>query len=104
MSLYDIYVWLTELDFPSISAIWTWLIFAPWWLAIGTVVFSVFAVRITWSMAFYFINWVFDWTFRAGFRFGKWLNVAKKIMATLFESGKSVKQKAIALFALRARK
>ena len=66
MSLYELYVWLAEVDFPSLSAIWTWLITVPWWLAILTMVFIVFAVRITWSMAFYFLNWLFDWTFKAG--------------------------------------
>lgn len=93
MSLYELYVWLVELDFPSLSAIWTWLITVPWWLAILTVVFIVFAVRITWSMTFYFLNWLFDWTFKAGEKFGEWLQVTKRQVAATVEFGRQVKQK-----------
>ena len=100
MSLYDLYVWLAEFDFPSISAIWTWLITVPWWMAIGTVMFTVFAVRITWSMTFYFLNWVFDWTFRAGVQYGEWLRIAKSCAVTAINLGRLLKQKTTALIAL----
>ena len=93
MSLYELYLWLAEIDFPSLSAVWTWLITVPWWLAILTVVFIVFAARITWSMAFYFLNWFFDWTFKAGEKFGEWLQVAKTRIKTTVEFGRLVKQK-----------
>ena len=93
MSLYELFVWLAGLDFPSLSAIWTWLITVPWWLAILTIVFIVFAVRITWSMSFYFLNWLFDWTFKAGEKFGEWLQVAKRQIAATVEFGRLVKQK-----------
>ena len=99
MSLHELYLWLAGLDFPSLSVIWTWLITVPWWLAIGTVMFIVFAVRITWSMTFYFLNWLFDWTFRAGVQFGEWLNVAKGYMSTAFELGRLFRKKTIALIA-----
>lgn len=100
MSLHELYLWLAGLDFPSLSVIWTWLITVPWWLAIGTVMFIVFAVRITWSMTCYFLNWLFDWTFRAGVQFGEWLHVAKRYMATAINIGRLLKQKTIALIAL----
>jgi len=93
MSLYELYLWLNELDFPSISSIWTWLITVPWWLAILTVVFIVFAIRTTWSMTFYFLNWLFDWTFKAGERFGDLLHVAKSHMAATVEFSRLVKRK-----------
>lgn len=93
MSLYELFVWLAGLDFPSLSAIWTWLITVPWWLAILTIVFIIFAVRITWSMSFYFLNWLFDWTFKAGEKFGEWLQVAKRQIAATVEFGRLVKQK-----------
>ena len=93
MSLYELYVWLAEIDFPSLSAIWTWLITVPWWLAILTVMFIVFAARIAWSMTFYFLNWLFDWTFKAGETFGEWLQLAKNRIKTTVEFGRLVKQK-----------
>jgi hypothetical protein len=93
MSLYELFVWLARLDFPSLSAIWTWLITVPWWLAILTIVFIVFAVRITWSMSFYFLNWLFDWTFKTGEKFGEWLQVAKRQIAATVEFARLVKQK-----------
>lgn len=93
MSLYEVYVWLAGLDFPSLSSIWTWLITVPWWLAIATVMFIIFAVRITWSMTIYFLNWLFDWTFKAGERFGKQLQVIKVRLATAIKFGKLAKNK-----------
>ena len=93
MSLYELYVWLAEIDFPSLSAIWTWLITVPWWLAILTMVFIVFTVRITWSMACYFLNWLFDWTFKAGERFDDWVRVAKIRTTAVVEFSRLVKQK-----------
>lgn len=93
MSLYELYVWLTALDFPSLFAIWTWLITVPWWLAIATVMFLVFAVRTAWSMTFYFLNWLFDWSFEAGKRFGQMLRVIKGYIATALEFGKLVRRK-----------
>ena len=100
MSLYGLYVWLAELDFPSISAIWTWLISVPWWISIGAVMLIIFAVRITWSMTFYFLNWLFDWTFRAGVQFGEWLHVTKKYAVAVINLGRLLKQKTFALIAL----
>ena len=91
MSLYELYVWLVGLDFPSLFSIWTWLITVPWWLAIFTVIFTVFVVRITWNMTFYFLNWFFDWTFKAGERFGERLYVARGHIKVAVEFGKSVK-------------
>jgi hypothetical protein len=99
MSFNELYVWLSGLDFPSLFTIWTWLITVPWWLAIVTVMFIIFAVRITWSMTFYYLNWLFDWTFRAGVQFGEWLNVAKRYIAAAINLGNLLKQKSIALFA-----
>lgn len=93
MSLFELYVWLVGLDFPSLTSIWTWLITVPWWLAILTVWFLVFAIRITWSMTFYFLNWLFDWTFKAGEKFGYWLQLAREYMATVFEFGRLVKKR-----------
>jgi len=93
MSLYELFVWLAGLDFPSLSAIWTWLITVPWWLAILTMVFIVSATRIAWSMSCYFLNWLFDWTFKAGEKFGEWLQVAKRQIAATVEFGRLVKQK-----------
>ena len=93
MNLQELYVWLVELDFPSLSALWTWLVTVPWWLAILTVVFTIFIVRITWNMTFYFLNWLFDWTFKAGVRFGEWQQVVRGQLAIAFEFGKLVKKK-----------
>ena len=93
MSFYELYVWLAGLHFPSLSSIWTWLITVPWWFAILTVWFIVFAVRILWSMTFYFLNWLFDWTFKAGEKFGKWLQIAKEHVVVAIEFGRLVKNK-----------
>jgi hypothetical protein len=104
MSFSDLYVWLSGLGFPDFFAIWTWLTTVPWWLAIATVVFIVFAVRITWNGAFYFLNWLFDWTFRAGVQFGEWLHVAKKHMNAAINFGKLLKQKTLTLIASKTSK
>ena len=93
MSFYELYVWVLGLDFPSLLSIWTWLITVPWWLAILTVWFIIFAVRITLNMTFYFINWLFDWTFRAGEKLGKWLQIAKQRLVAAIEFGRLVKHK-----------
>jgi len=66
MSLYELYIWLAGLDFPSVSAIWTWLITVPWWLAIFTVVFIIFAVRLSWALAASFFSWLSEWMFDTG--------------------------------------
>ena len=92
MSLYELYVWLSELDFPNLFAIWTWLVTVPWWLAIATVMFSVFAVRITWSMTCYFLNWFFDWSFKTGERFGEGLQVVKGYITAILEFGRLVRK------------
>ena len=93
MSLSELYVWLAGLDFPSLSAIWTWLITVPWWLAIATVVFIIFAIRISWSMTCYFLNWLFDWTFKAGVRFGEQLRIIKARSAIVIEFGRLAKNR-----------
>ena len=93
MSLQELYFWLIGLDGPSLSTLWTWLVTVPWWLAILTVVFIVFVIRITWDMTFYFLNWLFDWTFAAGVRFGEWLKVAKERVTLALEFGRLVKKK-----------
>ena len=93
MSLYELYVWLAGLDFPSIFSIWTWLITVPWWLAILTVMFIVFVVRTTWSMTFYFLNWLFDWTFKAGESFGELLMVAKRNISAAVEFSRLAKKR-----------
>ena len=92
MSFYELYVWLAEFDFPSLSSIWMWLITVPWWLAILTVWFTIFAAKITWHMSVYFLNWVFDWTFKAGEKFGEWLRLAKKHITTAIEFGRLIKR------------
>jgi hypothetical protein len=93
MSFNELYVWLSGLGFPNFFAVWTWLITVPWWLAIATVMFIVFAVRITWSGAFYFLNWLFDWTFRAGEKFGEWLHVIKGYIAVTLQFGRAVRKR-----------
>ena len=93
MSFYELYVWLAGLDFPSLSSIWTWLITVPWWLAILTVWIIVFAVKITWHMTFYFFNWLFDRTFKAGEKFGEWLHLAREYITTALEFGRLIKKR-----------
>ncbi len=97
MSLYELYVWLAELDFPSLLAIWTWLITVPWWLAIFTVAFTVFTVRIAWGLTFYFLNWLFDWTFDAGKRVGEWVQIIRPYATKAFGFGKMVKNRILRL-------
>ena len=93
MSLYEIYVWLAKLDFPSLSAIWTWLITVPWWLAIGTVVVTVFAIRIVLSLMSYFLNWLFDWIENSGGWFGDKVHVVKGRTSATLEFCRLVKRK-----------
>ena len=93
MSLVELYEWLGGLDFPSLFAIWTWLITVPWWLAILTVVLVVSFVRLTWDMTCYFLNWLFDWTFKAGVRFGKMVGTIRTRTIMTIEYGKYIKRK-----------
>ncbi len=92
MSLYELYVWLAEVDLPSLLAIWTWLITVPWWLAIFTVVFTVFAVRITWYLTLYFFNWLTNWMYEAGGVLRKWVQVAKRYKSVTINAAKSIKK------------
>ena len=92
LSLHEIYVWLTKVDLPSLLAVWTWLITVPWWLAIGTTVFTIFAIRITWSLASYYYKRLSDWMFEAGGRFGEWMQVVRGYTSMTFEIYKSLKK------------
>ena len=92
LSLHEIYLWLTEVDLPSLLAVWTWLITVPWWLAIGTTVFTIFAVRITWSLASYYYKMLSNWMFEAGGRFGEWMQVVRRYTSMTFEIYKSLKK------------
>jgi hypothetical protein len=92
MSLYELFVWLTELDFPSIAAIWAWLITVPWWLAIFTVVFTVFAIRITWYLITSFFSWFSNWMYEAGGVLRKWILVAKRYKSITIDTAKSLKR------------
>jgi hypothetical protein len=79
MSFYELYIWLGKMDFPSISAIWSWLINVPWWMAIGTVIITIFAIRVSWDLICYFLNWLFNWTFAAGERFGRCIRYVDRL-------------------------
>ena len=92
MSLHELYVWLSELDFPSIAAIWTWLITVPWWLAILTVVFTVYAVRISWYLTTSFFRWLSNWMYEAGGVLRKWILVAKRYKSMTVDTVKSLKR------------
>jgi len=93
MSLSELYSLLVAFDFPSLSMIWTWLVSVPWWLAIGTAAFTIFAVRTLWSMTFYFFNWLFDSTFKTGEKFGEWLQAVKRQITAMLELGRLVKKR-----------
>lgn len=93
MSLYELWERLAGLSFPGFFTIWTWLITVPWWLAILTVVLAVSFIRITWDMTWYFLNWLFDWTFKAGERFGHMLRVIRIRTNMTIEYGKYIKKK-----------
>ena len=93
MSLQEIYSWLVGFEFLGLKAIWTWLIAAPWWVAIGTVLIAIFVFRLSWDLSIYFLNWLFDWTFKAGLRCGEWLQVVKRYMVAASRFGKMIKEK-----------
>ena len=92
LSFYDLYVWLSELDFPSLLVILTWLITVPWWLAIFTVVFTIFAIRITWYLTFDFFRWLSNWMYEAGGVLRKWILVAKRYKSVTADAAKSLKR------------
>ncbi len=95
MSLEEIYNWVVGIDFLGFQVIWTWLISAPWWMAIGTVLVAIFVFRIIWDLIIYFLNWLFDWTFKAGLRCGEWLQIIKGYTISAIELGKLIKSKFI---------
>ena len=91
MSFYELYIWLIESDFPSLSAIWTWLITVPWWLATGTVIVTVYAIRIIGSLTIYFLNWLFNWIADSGTWIGDkvyFVNGKIKTIRNLFRPAK----------------
>ena len=92
MSLYELFVWLSELDFPSIAAIWTWMITVPWWLAIVTVVFTVYAVRISWYLAFSFFSWLSNWMYEAGGWMREFVQTVKHFASVTLEFGRTVRK------------
>ena len=92
MSLREIFVWLTSLDFPSLYAIWTWLITVPWWLAIGTVVFTVFAVRIIWELGGQFFRWLSEWMYDAGGWLREIVKAVKRYTSMTVAFSKAVKK------------
>jgi len=58
MSLKEIFLWLVALDFPSISAIFNWLINVPWWLAILSVYVSWVLMQMVFALAWSFYAWL----------------------------------------------
>jgi len=93
MSLQELYSWLAGLEFIGFKVIWIWLITAPWWLAICTVLVTIFVFRFSWGLIVYFLNWLFDWTFKAGLRCGEWLQVLKGYKTAVFGFGKLIRNK-----------
>jgi len=79
MSLKDIFLWLVALDFPSISAIWNWLITVPWWLAIFTVCLGWFLARALFNLASNTYNWLSSHSYSFGQRVRHWYLVAMQV-------------------------
>jgi hypothetical protein len=92
MSLLDIFNWLAGLDFPSISAIWNWLITVPWWLAIFTIALTIFIIRLTWSLTTYCFKWLSEAMFDLGERSSEWVRVARIYRHKTLEFGRSIKR------------
>ena len=92
MSLSEIYAWLIGTDFPSLSATWTWLINVPWWMAIGTVVLTVYALRIAWDITAHFFRWLFGLVFNAGGWIGDKIQFLIKGTKAVSEFGRQVRK------------
>jgi len=58
MSLKEIFLWLVALDFPSITAIWNWLINVPWWLAVLTLYVTWILAQAAIALAWSFYAWL----------------------------------------------
>jgi hypothetical protein len=56
-SLKDIWLWIVSLDFPSMSLIWHWLITAPWWLALITLLGFWWMGKTTLALCWNIYRW-----------------------------------------------
>jgi len=92
MSLKEIFLWLVALDFPSIAAIWTWLINVPWWLAILTVYIAWILAQAVFALAWSFYAWLNQQVYTLGIMLRKWYLVSRHILGHI--TGTSPKPKA----------
>ena len=77
MSIPEILVWLSEVQLPGLRAIWEWLMIVPWWLAIGSVVFSYMAIRVVLVFSWNMYVKACDKSAQLGGLFGKWAYQAR---------------------------
>lgn len=72
MSLRDIFLWLVALDFPSISAIWNWLINVPRWPAVLTLYLGWFLTSAVLALTWDACAWLNHRAYNLGQRLRYW--------------------------------
>jgi len=77
MSFTDIWLWFSQAQFPSLLAIWTWLITVPWWLAAATVIAVYVVVRVTYLLSWDLYMKATSTAFDFGRHLGEWLQIAR---------------------------
>ena len=101
LSLKEIFLWLIALDFPSISAIGTWLVNVPWWLAILTMYISWLLARAAWALAWNFYSWLTDQAYIQGQRCYRWFIVGRQTLRQISTMARSITSWLLAIFAIR---
>jgi hypothetical protein len=90
MSLKEIFLWLVALDFPSISAVFNWLINVPWWLAIITVYLSWVLMHLIIALAWSLYAWLNHKVYAIGQRVRYGYLVVERIYRHIFSGANSI--------------
>jgi len=92
MSLKEIFLWLVALDFPSIAAIWNWLINVPWWLAVLTAYIAWILAQMIYALAWSAYAWANHRAYTLGLMLRKWYLLIRRILGQITST--SVKPRA----------
>jgi hypothetical protein len=98
MSLADIYRTLTQIDWPSLSAVWQWFITAPWWLAIGSALIAYFAGKLLIAVSSALFHRACDAAERLGEMYSEWSHRVRYYFAAFLNSKRLLKLRLRELF------
>lgn len=101
MSFAEIFLWLSQWEWPGTLVIWQWLISVPWWLAIATVGLATLLLRLAWAFCWSAFEKLSDGFFGLGQKLGRTLPVARRLFAALARFGRATRKLWFGLFPSR---